>query len=86
MHFYAVNLNFHCILQVMVLRLVLNLRRGEFMLCETQSSCGDGGVGGMKMLYAMPGKLLYVFGLGYHLFVLCDLNHLEFSVIYLRNH
>jgi hypothetical protein len=37
------------------------------------------------MLYAVPGKFLYVFGLGYLLFVLCDLNHLEFSVIYLRN-
>jgi len=37
MHFYAVNLNFHCILQVMVLRLVLDLRRGKFMLCETRS-------------------------------------------------
>jgi hypothetical protein len=51
------------------------------MLCETQS---NGGVGGTKSLYAVPGKLLYAFGLGYHLFVLCDLNHLEFSV-YLRN-
>jgi hypothetical protein len=40
------------------------------MLCETQSSGGDGGVGDMKMLYAMPGKFLYVFGLGYHLFII----------------
>ena len=55
------------------------------MLCETQSSGDDVGVGGMKMLYAVPGKFLYIFGLGYHLFVLCDLNHLEFSVIYLPN-
>ena len=37
------------------------------------------------MLYAVPGMFLDVFGLGYHLFVLCDLNHLEFSVIYLHN-
>lgn len=52
------------------------------MLCETRSS---GGIGGMKMLYAVPDKFLYVFGLGYNFFVLCDLNHLDFSVIYLRN-
>jgi len=56
------------------------------MLCETRSSGDDGGGGGMKMLYAVPGKFLYIFGLGYHLFVLCDLNHREFSVIYHCNH
>lgn len=54
------------------------------MLCDTWSS-GDGGGVGMKMLYAVPGKFLYIFGLGYHLFVLCDLNHLEFYIIYLCN-
>jgi len=54
------------------------------MLCETRSSGDDDGVGDAKM-YAVPGKFLCVFGLEYHLFVLCDLNHLEFSVIYLHN-
>jgi hypothetical protein len=55
------------------------------MLCETQSNGDDGGGGGMKMLYAVPGKFLYAFGLGYHLFVLFDLNHLKFSIIYHRS-
>jgi hypothetical protein len=39
------------------------------MLCEIWSGGGGGGgdddgVGGKKILYAMPGKFLYMFGLG----------------------
>ena len=36
------------------------------MLCEIWSGGGGGGDGGggKKILYAMPGKFLYMFGLG----------------------